>query len=416
MKKIIASAVGLMLVGGVAVTAASAVESQFGGYNRTRIFVQDNFDGQDSASYSRSDNRTRLYYTAKFSDDFKFVNKFEFNSVWGDTNGGDIGADGDTFRVKNSYVDFTLGMINTKIGIQGATISRGFIFADDFSGAVVTADFGMVKLPILYAQVQNEDVNSAGTTWVIDQDSVAPGGALVEKATGFTGDSHILSIMPTFKIGDNVTLTPHGTYYNITSEDTDIYYLGLDAEMKFDAVSAWFTGIYNGGQLKDVDVDAFLLAAGVDAGIVHGQAFYASGEEAGGDIDGFIAAPGSSYYWSEIMGLGIFDNKASAGSPDDNITNIAAFNVGVTVKPMDKLKVDFDVWYAMLAEDNLNGDDQLGLEFDAKVTYALMDNLNAEFVFAYLVADDATAVVTAAGQPDNSEDVLEAGVRLSLSF
>jgi hypothetical protein len=121
MKKIIASAVGLVLVGGVAVTNASAVESQFGGYWRTRSFFQSDFvqDGSRSGSdsYNRTDTRTRLFYTAKFNDDFKFVNAFEFNANYGDTNGGDIGTDGDTFRVKHSYADFTLGNVNTKIGL-----------------------------------------------------------------------------------------------------------------------------------------------------------------------------------------------------------------------------------------------------------------------------------------------------------
>jgi hypothetical protein len=111
MKKIIASAVGLALVGGVAVTTASAVESQFGGYWRTRMFVQSDFTGQDEGgAYNRTDTRTRLYYTAKFNDDLKFVNKFEFNTSWGDANGGDIGADGDTFKVKNLMLTSLLEM------------------------------------------------------------------------------------------------------------------------------------------------------------------------------------------------------------------------------------------------------------------------------------------------------------------
>ena len=157
MKKIIASAVGLMLVGGVAVTTASAVESQFGGYWRTRAYFMDNFTQPDSAD-NAVDTRTRLYYTAKFNDDLKFVNKFEFNTMWGDNNGGDLAADGKgNWRIKNSYVDFNLGMVNAKVGIQGATIARGFVFSDDFSGAVVTADFGMVKVPVLYALGSNDD-------------------------------------------------------------------------------------------------------------------------------------------------------------------------------------------------------------------------------------------------------------------
>ncbi|MGW8193955.1 MAG: hypothetical protein ACWGOX_06785, partial [Desulforhopalus sp.] len=108
----------------------------------------------------------------------------------------------------------------------------------------------------------------------------------------------------------------------------------------------------------------------------------------------------------EIMGYGIFDNTASTGSPRDKITNIMAVNAGVTFKPMDKMKLVGDVWYAQLAEDNVFGDSDLGLELDGTMTYALMDNLNADLVLAYLFAGDATG----------DDDVFEGGVRLSLSF
>lgn len=398
MKKIIASAVGLVLVGGVAVTTASAVESQFGGYWRTRAFFQSDFvqdgSGDGSDSYNRTDTRTRLFYTAKFNDDFKFVNAFEFNANYGDTNGGDIGTDGDTFKVKHSYADFTLGNVNTKLGLQGVVISRGFIFDDDFAGAVVTADFGGVKVPFVYISGPQDDVN----------DNV-------------DNDTHIFSLMPSFNVNDSIALTPHFTYATQTEDnDSELYYIGIDADMKFDTVSAWATFIYNGGDndngpgVDSSDIEAFLVGAGADAGIVHGQAFYASGDDDANDdeIDSFISPDGSSYYWSEIMGLGVFDNTAPAAIPGGggDITDIWAANLGVTLKPMDKLKFDFDVWYASLAEENINGDDTLGLEFDAKLTYALMDNLNAEFIFAYLVADDAIG----------DDDVMEGGVRVSLKF
>jgi hypothetical protein len=419
MKKIIASAVGLIMVGGVAVTTASAVESQFGGYWRTRTFFQDNFtqnDPYNDSAYNRTDTRTRLFYTAKFNDNFKFVNQFEFNANYGDNNGGDIGTDGNTFVVKRSYADFTLGMVNAKIGLQGAVISRGFIFDDDFAGAVVTADFGMVKVPFLYASGPQKDVGGVNAAFLATYDV---GIASVNQ------DAHILSVMPSIQISDAINVTPHVTWATLTQEDTDIYYLGVDADLKFDAVSAWGTFIYSGGQVDkintgfatDSDVSGFLVAAGADAGIVHGQAFYATGDDVNStsvDSDSFAKVAGSSYYWSEIMGLGVFDNTVSANSPGGQVTNIAAFNVGVTVKPMEKLKLDFDVWYAFLAEEismptatnPLNTEDELGIEFDAKITYALMDNLNAEFIFAYLVAGDATG----------PEDVMEGGARLSLSF
>jgi hypothetical protein len=398
MKKIIASAVGLMLVGGVAATSVVAAESQFGGFWRTRMVFDDNLAGDDSGSNYQTDTRSRLYYTAKFSDNFKFVNKFEFNTKWGDDEGGDIGADGDTFLVKNSYVDYTMGAVNTKLGIQTGTIARGFLFADDFSGATVTADFGTVKLPVVYATSVDEEVRDDGP--------------------GAPGDGHLLSVMPNIMVSDALTITPHATYatvardqdlaLNVDFDETDLFWVGADIDLKLDAVTAWGTFIYNGGEVDDDDVSAFLLAVGADAGIVHGQAFYASGDDdaADGDRDDFQTPLGSSYYWSEIMGLGVFDRGASNGSPADHISNIWAVNAGVTLKPVDKLTAQFDVWYANLVEDDAAGEDELGIELDAKLTYALEDNLNLDFVFAYLIADDATG----------DDDVIESGVQLSLAF
>ncbi len=116
--------------------------------------------------------------------------------------------------------------------------------------------------------------------------------------------------------------------------------------------------------------------------------------------------PGQSYYWSEIMGLGTFDQTASNGSPGDAISNIAAFNVGVTLMPMDKMSLTLDAWYAFLDRDDADGNDQLGLEFDANLSYQLMDNLTADFIAAYLIADDATG----------DDDVFEGGLQLSLKF
>jgi len=384
MKKIIASALGLMMAGGVAASTAQAVENQFGGYWRTRAFVQDNFTDDDS--YFRVDNRTRLYYTAKFSDSFKFVNKFEFNSNWGDDNGGDIGADGSTWKVKNSYINADFGSTNLVLGIQGAAIARGFIFDDDFSGAMVTANMGSVAV----------------TPFVISVDT--------EDAGGKDYDRWYFGATAAVKISDAISLTPYvlydgagsGTSVDDDGVSTDVgdienLYIGTDFDMKMDAVSVWGTAIYNSFEIMDADGDEFLGAVGVDAGIAHGQVFYAS--------EDFVSADGQSYYWSEILGLGVFDNTVPGG-PGGQVTNVWAANAGVTLKPADKMKIDADVWYAMLADDNEFGEDELGLEFDGKLTYALMDNLNAEFILAYLVAGDAVG----------DDDVIEGGVRVSLKF
>lgn len=390
MKKIIAAAAGLMLAGTM-VSSASAVESEFGGYWRTRAFTQIDFDGKDSGTFSRTDTRTRLYYTAVFNENFKFVNKFEFNSVFGDNDGGDIGADGANFRVKNSYADFTTGMARFKVGTFGSTISRGFMFADDHSGIYAGLNAGdMALLQFLWVKVDEEEV--AGNDNEVDY----------------------YSFLPVINVSDSLSVTPHLTYSATEGGDNDIWWLGADVDFSADGMSLWGTAIYNGGEINDGanDVEAWLLAAGGSVGMFHGQAFYATGDDTAGDGDAeaFVSPSGSSYYWAEIMGYGIFDNQESAGSPEDNISNIMAANVGVKTKVSEKLTLGGDLWYAALAED-VNGEDELGVEVDLKATYAIYDNLNLDLVAAYLFAGDATS-----NDGSNEEDPIEVGARLSLAF
>lgn len=395
MKKMLVAAI--IAVVGIAFTApAFAIEHEFGGYWRTRMFTQNNFSGQDDKAndVSRADTRTRLFYTAVLNDNLKFVNKFEFNSVWGDDNGGKISADGvGHIRVKNSYVDATLGMVNAKIGQQGLVLARGFIFDDDYSGINLTV---AGNTSLVYIKVDENGVNMGD-------------------------DNQGYVIAHAFK-ADNFTITPLAMYADL-AESNYLYIIGTDVDANFDALSLWGSFYYQGGvadDANDSDYDAYLLAAGASFNIsdmieIHGEAFHASGDKSNKtDVKGWtnvFAPEGQSYYWSEIMGYGIFDNQASAGACGDKITNITAFNLGTTVKLSEKLAVTGDIWYAMLNEDDAYNEDKLGTELDLKITYQLIEGLTLDVVGAYLFADDATSYIG-----DNKENPYEFGTRLSLSF
>ncbi|MDD2390389.1 MAG: hypothetical protein PHP23_11730 [Desulfobacterales bacterium] len=412
MKKLAVFALAALLV--VAFTVpASALENEFGGYWRTRAFMQKNFDGEDVAStqdVTRVDTRSRIYYTAKINDNLKFVNKFEFNSVWGDTVGGDIGADGNTLVVKNSYADFNYADMNFKVGIQGRVLARGIIFDDDFSGAVVTYKGDGFQIPFIWMKAY-------------------------EGGTVDTADVDYYAVAPSFNLSDAMTITPYVLYVKsgdanswaaggMAGYDTvDLYYLGVDFDAKFDAASVWFTGIYETGSADVIatgnsdDVSAYVFTVGagydLDAMNLHGQIFYASGQDltsTSTDQEAFFVPAGQSYYWAEIMGLGILDNQASAGSCGDTVSNLIAYNLGASFKAMDNVTLKADLWYAELAEDNAAGDTDLGTEFDLVATVKLMDNLNLDLVGAYLFAGDATY------KGADDADPYEIGSRLSLSF
>ena len=389
MKKLL---MGLLAAGLVLAMAlpAMAFDSEFGAYWRTRAYVQKDFTGSDSGKLDTQlvDTRTRLFYTAVFSEDFKFVNAFEFNNTWGDTVGGDFGTDATTiFRIKHSYANFNLGQVNFLIGLMPRVLHRGFVFSDDFAGLAVTYKGEGFEIPFIWLKAyeggMGHDMNDYDVDWY--------------------------ALKPNFKFG-NVSLTPTISY--IYSKDAEkwgatsgnkelrIWMAGVDVDVKIGAGSLWFTGIYEGGDFeilptaKSVDMEAYLLALGgaFNAGPadIHGQIFYATGDDPNtGDYEAFLSphlgSTGQSYYWAEIMGLGIFDNQASANSCADKITNIMAANIGVGFKFTDKMKLGADLWYAKLAEKNKAGDDELGTEIDVVFTYSLMKNLNLDLVAAYLL-------------------------------
>ncbi|MDT8284730.1 MAG: hypothetical protein RQ767_04335, partial [Thermovirgaceae bacterium] len=171
----------------------------------------------------------------------------------------------------------------------------------------------------------------------------------------------------------------------------------------------------------EADIAAWLVALGASADVgpasVHGQFFYATGQDPDDeDLTAFTAPPGQSYYWAEIMGLGIFDADNSANCCGDRVSDTMAFNVGATLKPMDKVSVTLDLWHASLVEDDDQGETALGTEVDLIVTYALLENLKLDVVGAYLFAGDATTGGDGTNVYDDDANPYEVGTRLSFSF
>ncbi|MDM8514913.1 hypothetical protein QUF76_01845 [Desulfobacterales bacterium HSG16] len=412
MKRFTTIALAALLV--VAFTLpASALENVFGGYWRTRAFTNQNFSGEDQTEaqdITKVDTRTRLYYTAIINDDLKFVNKFEFDAAWGDEGHGDIGADGKNVEVKNSYADFNVGMANAKVGVQGLTISRGFLFADDFAGAVVTLKPAEnVAIPLVW--IKAYEGGTANNNLDVDYYGAVP---------VFT-PSETLTVQPIFiwATSDNAS----GWFKTAAYDDVDIYYAGLNLDAKFDGGKFWFTGIYEGGSVdmagagdNSTDISAWLAAVGasidVEAADIHTQAFYATGQDGDSkDAEAFFVPKGQSYYWAEIMGFGTFDDQVSNGSCADQISDIMAANIGATVKAADGLAVTLDLWYATLAEDDANGEKDLGIEVDLKVAYDLVENMKLELIGAYLFAGDATTM-----KSNDDANPYELGSRISFSF
>jgi hypothetical protein len=338
---------------------------------------------------------------------------------------GDFGADGKSVEVKNTYVDFTIAPINTKIGVQGFTLGRGFIYDDDGAGVEIKYQNDMLAFPLIWFKGFEGYVGNGVNKFDVDVVGINP---LITVAESW-------NIQPTvvWMYSDNASEaiaagTGAAALLPDSSERISIVYLGANVDGTIGPASIWFTGIYETGKVHDtdngdLDVKAYVVAAGGDVPLgpvnLHGQAFYASGDAASdkdGDLNGYFGVGGdgvgNSYYWSEIMGYGIFAWDVSAGSPADNITNLWAVNLGASIKPMDKLTITGDLWYAAHAVDDVITDEKkLGFEADLRLTYQLIEGMNVDIVGAYLWAGDATST-----DGDNDEDPYEVGTQFSISF
>ena len=356
-------------------------------------------------------------------------------------------------EVKNSYADFNLGPVNITAGVQPYSLFRDFAISDDASG-IIARWKAMDKFILAGSWLKNFE-GGEGTGENEDLDTYTLTGAI------FFNEN--ISLKPSISVaytdelngglalsifnrqsgpGENIPLWDFGQNFG----ETYLASFGADFDMTFDKWGLWVTAYGQVGEIEDVvalveldalgqqkvedvDLDGWLVALGGNVGFgelgflgdfgLHSEFFAASGDDSEIDDDfdddqERILNPFGSYYWSEIMGLGILDNRAPSGSPADRINNIMAFNLGVDMKPLDKLKITVDYWYAELLEEEqrLNEEDELGHELNLLVTYELVEGLNMDIIGAYLWADDAVA----AGFEENEEDPYEYGVRLSLSF
>jgi len=460
----------VLLVAAIMVLAltmpAVAFENEFGGYWRTRFYTDIGFSGTSDSKYNAKDvnivdTRTRIFYTAKFSENLKFVNKFEMNANWGGNGGyGQLGADNqdrtknaagtfdaqnNTFRVKNSYVDFKLAQQRFTIGIQDFTLARGYIYDDDAAG--IKAIFKVndaIYLPLIYMKMYE-------------------GGAGYTKGNSNSNfDMSAYVFYPTIFLNKDNTLKPHVSY--ITSENgsaaqaknnfilydypngkvvpatnVDVWSAGLEYDGKIDIFDFGATGIGQFGNVKllngaNADAKGYLfdLFGGVNLGPanIHAKGIYSSGkkyDDTSTDIKQFFTLGpstdwGSSYYWAEIMGAGLIDNTVPSGAPGDKISNVWIGNLGASYKLLADLKFSADLWYASRVEKviiaggtaaNPRSSADLGTELDLVATYTIVDNLKVDLIGAYLWAGDC---ITKSVDPNGNTNPIELAAMFSLAF
>jgi len=424
---------------------AMAFENEFhGSYTFNTIFsnFQDGGSGDINPTTKNDkikmnnylEQRARLQYTAKASDDLKLVTHFEINNRFGNINtvtnsqgtatdisGSDLDTDGINLVTKHAYLDFNLGSnFNVKTGLQPYKDTLKGVFIDADIPAVLTATkLGNYKMGLGYARLSDEFGKAPTVTT-----------RLGDLAT----DLVILDNTFTFSKDTKAALS----YYLLANYSTPqraslLNTFGLSGETKIGPLAlSGFAAMQAGHQKEVVGPNASSrnfhgYAANVTAKLAVGPGtaktsfLFVSGnnnDPASGAHDrGWKNVGVTSFNDGGMMVL--VRNTANSPTSTDryirrNITNVALASMGYDAKLTDKLYANGNVGFAWAPASKdatlnpkNNGGDFMGTEFNIETGYKVYTNLTLRAQGAYAVLGpyykNAAANSTAAAlkDPDN---------------
>ena len=449
---------------------AMAFESQFSGTSRLRYFLSNYENGgggnplattsgvvvvptwSDSTSAKLKMNnyfeqRTRLFYTAKVSDDLKLVTGFEIDSVFGDraqsqttpsataagatgrNQGGALESDTVNLETKHVYLDFKIPSTPVRVtaGIQPIKDQlKGIFFDADVAGILASTKLGAATVNAGY--FRGYDQSYFGTT-AAPASTVRPRGmdnldiGLLEGKYAVTKDINAGAVY--YLYNDSRGLLGYS--------DIMIHTLGLTGDAKFGALNVSGFLAYQGGILKkDGASTAYLNAVAANVagkmaigpGTLKTAILFTSGNDSNaatnGHLTGWVgssqsqnntwaATAGTSTY--NESGMMLLNRNAAAGTGTTDVAIV--YNTGNGTTPLNmqglylyslgydtaitpKFYTHANLGMAWVAKTNSlkpidkatasqNGSNFMGTELNVETGYKLYDNLTASVQAAYVM-------------------------------
>lgn len=342
------------------------------------------------------EQRARLQYNAKASNDLKLVTQFELDSTFGGngatgykgiTNGnnaGQLDADSITLETKHVYLDFNAGSTNVKVGIQPYKDAFKGIFLDaDLSAINTTTKMGGLTLGAAFARVNNK----GGVVY----NELANDLFLLDTSYALNKDT---------KVGFSYYLNAD---YTTKDKASNIHTLGLNADAKMGPLSVSGFAAMQAGNKKNAGAASttyhgYALNAAAKMAVGPGSAktsiLYTSGDDGKDNHNNGWQTPLSTFNESGMMILnrnvtddGSTTDYSLTGTKQNGAVGQVLYTLGYDAKIGAKANVSANAGMLWCAKStyapNGNGGDLMATELNVQTGYKLYDNLTASFQAAY---------------------------------
>jgi len=376
------------------------------------------------------DQRARIQYIAKASDDLKLVTNFEIDSRWGDSSyavnrnqGGSVGADQINLETKNVYLDFNVpGVpVNAKVGIQGwSDAYKGAFFGNDAAGAVLTSKVGDGKYSAGWFRFDDSRRTALPTgvteaTATVTQNMEANGQNLGKTTRDFLFLDAAYNVSKDVKAGasyyyynDDNSVASNTTQILAGGKNTAIHMVGVNGSANLGAVTIDGFFLYQNGvgrgyiANKSQHLNAFAANLGAKAkagvGTAKASLLYTSGSH-DGSHSFFTAVNETS---AAFMESGIFadantvlllrgngyrtsnTDQSLVADLNNNAAGVAAAFIGYD-GAMGKTFFNVNAGFVADAQKTTKKSQYVGTELNAEVGYKLYHNLKASVQGAYAV-------------------------------
>lgn len=427
-----------------AVTAlpAMAFESQFNGSFLVKSYLGNWDRGTGSSAVPTADKtktnnvtdqRTRLTYTGKASDDLKLVVQLEMNTRWGNsatgggTNtsgmGGGIDTDGLNVATRWAYLDFNMGKsFNMKVGQQPYKDAlKGLLIDADLPMALATYKAGAYQLRLGYSRF-NESIQASGLTGNSFSGDTASDLYLIENSYSINKGTKV-GLAYYLNVDNNKDTGVGGP---VKGQDKKVNTLGLSYETQMGNLNLSGMAAMQMGYQKNLTAAPGTNFHGwaantvakmkVGTGLARAGFLFTSGNNRNDNAhyygwqsvsaSGNYATAGQNSYTDSGMML-LVRNQSMGGTNTDGyfrkpITNIALAHMGYDANLTEKLYLNGNVGFAWLpASDYLNtnggvarvvarnASDFAGTELNLETGYKLYKNMTLKAQAAYWMLGSA---------------------------